>query len=132
MTATPNMLSLGIDVLAQKAREGHLTAENIWLAMKGAAKYRAAMLLGDVASPELAALRAGMQCANCPSIVWRDTGLEVDGGLVFAGSCGALLEEHLDGPKPTCGCLVSIRVNGTALPAGKTMVKSEKCPQRNW
>lgn len=124
-------LELGVDLLTTKALSGELTAENVWLALKGATKYRKAMARGDVASPELAYLRAGMQCAKCDAHTLRDTGIERDGGMVLAGSCGPLLEEH-GGPEPTCGCLVSVTVNGKLQPAGKTMVRSESCPRRRW
>lgn len=126
-----DLLDLGVDLLITKAKSGELTAENIWLALKGATKYRKAMHKGDVASPELALLRAGMQCAACRTCQQRDTGIERDGGIVLALSCGPLLEEH-GGTEPSCGCLVGIRINGRVLPAGKTMVRSEVCPQRKW
>lgn len=130
--SAPEFLELGIDLLAAKAKDGTLGIEAIWLALRGARKYRDAMKTGDRASHELAALRAGMQCATCESRRERDTGLERDGGVVIAGSCGELLIENLKGSRPTCGCLVYVQVNGRVLPAGKTHVASEKCPQGKW
>jgi hypothetical protein len=124
-----DLLNMGVDLLVTKALSGELTAENIWMAVKGATKYRKAMAKGDVADRGLA-MKCKI-CCGCPSIAFRDTGVERDGGVVLAGSCGPILEEH-GGDKPTCGCLVSVKINGADMPAGKTRVRSEVCPQGKW
>jgi len=116
-----------------------------WTAIKGAAKYAAAVALGDIALPQLQEERAA-QCRVCPHLTMR-RGL-IPGRLT--GWCGPALREQTS--PPTCGCLVlwadsglSVDIEalgdadtmrgvfrGYAAPAGKVTVGSERCPQGKW
>lgn len=103
----------GTKTLAQLDAEGLLTAENVWLAAKGAERFAQAVARGDVADADVQAER-GATCGECPSRT------ECAG----FGYCGPALVERL-GPEvadPTCGCLVE----------GAAAVKSHRCPQCKW
>jgi hypothetical protein len=86
-------------------------------AVKGGAKFAAAILTGDVADDQLAGLRRE-SCLACPSRVR----ITVGGASAESDWCGDPFAERLDEPQPTCGCLL----------AGKVRVASEKCPQGRW
>lgn len=125
------LAALGTEEVLAKATRGELQLKHLWVAAKGAEKYVAAVREGDIADPLIADLRAEGFCARCPSMTITETDLIADGGHVFKCWCGPALEEHA-GPRPTCGCLVGLKVNGKVIAAGKTVVGKEKCGQRQW
>lgn len=108
---------VGMDELARMATAGELTLAHRWVALKGAAKYTAAMARGDVANPSDAGHRVGV-CAACKHRQDRDTQIGV------AHYCGRPFEETSEG---TCGCLVGVTIDGVTLAAGRTMVASKTC-----
>lgn len=127
------LAALGAEELFTKAKNGELRLNHLWVAAKGGEKYRAAVAAGDIADPLLAKMRADSPagCSGCPSMTITETDLVHEEGHVFKCWCGPALEEH-GGPRPTCGCLVALKVNGKIVAAGKTVVGSERCGQRNW
>jgi hypothetical protein len=124
-----DLLRLGTDTLIDMALKGSLTPSTLWTALKGAESYRAAMAAGDVASEDEQLSRAAI-CAACPSRTSR----RVDSIKATASYCGEPFNDRTaEADKPSCGCLVTISVDGQPLgPAGKTMIKSEACPQKRW
>jgi hypothetical protein len=112
--ATPELVRLALD--------GKLSPKDAWTALRGAEKYRRAVASGDIASDLVQAERASV-CWSCPSSTSR-TATE----NMTAVHCG---QAYRDTGK-TCGCLVLVRVNGQTLPAGKSVVASEQCPQKRW
>lgn len=123
------LLKLGTETLIDMALKGSLSPSTLWTALKGAEKYRAAMTDGDVASQDEQISRAAI-CAACPSRTTR----RIDSIKATAGYCGEPFNDRtLELDTPTCGCLVSILVDGEPLAqAGKLMVASEVCPQNKW
>lgn len=110
---------------------GEVRPMHFWTGVKGAEKYRRAIVQGDLATPE-AAVKRRMICESCPHATTRD--ITVQGKMTFVRYCGTAFEEHL-GPEfthQTCGCLVGLTIDGEALPGGKTLVGSEQCPQGKW
>lgn len=105
-------------------------ASKLWVGAKGAAKYAAAVATGDIADEVVAAARFEGWCMSCPSVKHRRARLQDQGVEVYY--CGPELEEHFDSVMPTCGCLVGLTVGGQAQPGGKTVVRSQMCPQRRW
>ena len=119
------MFSLGLDRVLILARAGALEYRWLWSAVKGGWKYFAAIQSGDIANDIDAEKRARI-CAACSAFDEVATGRED----LRAAYCGTGEPEE-DGA--TCGCLVTIRVNGLPLrAAGKTVVASEECPRNKW
>lgn len=86
---------------------------NILTGIFGAAKFAAAVATGDVADDGTTEARRDI-CRACPSRVRK-----IAPGAAFESDwCG----EPLSPTDATCGCLL----------LGKTMVKSERCPQGKW
>lgn len=118
-----DLCRLGVDVLSAKALAGEIGPREFWTALRGAAKYREAVAAGDVATTVVADQRLAV-CLKCPSRTVEPTSV----AGVVAGFCGPAFEET----DRTCGCLVTIHIDGTPWAAGKTVVASEWCPQREW
>jgi hypothetical protein len=96
----------------------------LWVAMKGASKYRAAVAAGDVADSATQIIRVAT-CGACPSITWDNSAMV----NVRRGWCGEPFKET----DTTCGCLVALTVFGDGLQAaGRVCVKSLSCPQEKW
>ena len=112
-----------------------------WTALKGAAKYAAAVAKGDKADSATRRKRA-VTCARCPSA--RDYNAPLLGLRVT--TCGWAGQDRLTDPyMPTCGCLVAIETRGLGQAvrvagsvrtpvraAGKAWVGTEECPQGKW
>ena len=103
------------------------TTAPFWHALKGAAKYVAAIATGDIATPETQERRAKL-CAGCPDRN-RYTALGM-----YVWTCGTAGVDRKDANPPTCGCIVlsGSRNQTSAEAAGKTVVASERCPQGRW
>lgn len=120
-----DIFALGLDRVLILARAGNLPYRWLWSAVKGGWRYFAAIQSGDVAPDHVADERARI-CAVCSAFDEVVTSRED----MRAAYCGTG-EQETDGP--TCGCLVTIRVNGLPLQsAGKTAVASERCPRGKW
>lgn len=113
--------------LVAMAMAGQLSAEVLWVALKGAGTYFAAVASGDVAEDRVKGARAAT-CKACGECEWERTGKE---GVV-AGYCGDLADNGKGKEGPTCGCLVAMTVHGELLGAGKSVVGAERCPQGKW
>ena len=111
-----------ISTLIRMAQAGELAPSHLWVALRGAAKYVAAVRAGDVADDATQQARAAT-CNGCRSARVRETETEA-----VAVHCGVPFDEGRD----TCGCLVAIRVEGVVYPAAKTVVGSERCLQGKW
>lgn len=122
MTAK-DLCRLGLDVLSAKAIAGEIGPREFWTALRGAAKYRAAVAEGDIATDCRADQRMS-ECLDCPSRTCEPTSV----AGVVAGFCGPAFEELPD----TCGCLITVTIDGNPWPAGKAVVSSETCPQGKW
>jgi hypothetical protein len=125
------LVRYGTATLIDMAKAGEIRPMHLWTAVKGAEKYRRAIVSGDLATADDAAHRR-MICESCPHATTRD--VEVSGKMVMARHCGTAFEEHL-GPEfihQTCGCLVGLTMDGEAMPGGKTLVGTEQCPQGKW
>jgi hypothetical protein len=118
-----DLCRLGIDVLSAKAKAGEIGPREFWTALRGAAKYREAVARGDVATGCRADQRMSV-CLTCPSRTCEPTSV----AGVVAGFCGEAFEETAT----TCGCLVTVTIDGNPWPAGKPVVSSECCPQDRW
>lgn len=128
MSALWQLVKMGTDTLVGMATNRQLRPEHLWVARRGAAKYRKAIANGDVAEPDQAAERAS-QCALCTSMRLVNPTMILDDPSMY---CGAPFEERLGDNPPTCGCLVGVSVQGKPLPGGKALVASEQCPQGRW
>lgn len=130
------LAALGGEELLALARRGEIRPRHLWVAAKGAEKYRAAIAAGDIAPEVTQELRASV-CAGCTAAPVTFTKV-VGGGMdgVEKGWCGRALEEHQD--SGACGCLVVLRVkgqttaNGVIVPGAKVAVGSERCPLGEW
>lgn len=120
-----DLVKLGGSELVSLALRGCLRPRHLWLAIQGAERYQEAVKTGDIAEQSEQDRRA-LKCASCRSQCRRGKD-QVDATAIY---CGPPLEEH-EHP-PTCGCLVALLVEGRAVPAGKTVVASEACPQGRW
>lgn len=101
-----------------------------WVAMNGAKTYMVAIATGDIAEEGVAMCRFEGWCMQCPSVTHRSARLSKEGTEVYY--CGPELVDNTDKVLPTCGCLVGVTVEGIAEPGGKTVVRSQKCPQGRW
>ena len=115
------LIALAADELSSLALSGKLPARDVWTAIKGGRRYFAAIASGDVADEATQAARAAV-CWACKSSTSRTT--QAGTGVY----CGTAFKEGKD----TCGCLTALRIEGQTLPAGKTVVASERCPQGHW
>lgn len=120
------LLALGESTLVSKALAGELRPRHLWVAIKGAKKYRAAIRCGDLRGQDAADAFVAT-CDRCKCCTVEAS--YINGQTVAKMFCGPSFENRLDQPEPTCGCLVGLRVNGELVPGGKAMVASEKCPQ---
>jgi hypothetical protein len=121
LTSLGKLIALAADELTTLALSGKLPARDVWTAIKGGRRYFAAIASGDVADDATQAARAAV-CWACKSSTSRTT--QAGTGV----HCGIPFREGKD----TCGCLTAIRIEGQTLPAGKTVVASERCPQSRW
>lgn len=117
---------LGMAEVINLARARRLSGPSLWLAVRGAATYYEAILTGDIASEEVQTRRADT-CASCDLRRLR-TPADID---EQAGYCGNPLNEPyaIGG---TCGCLVTITVDGETRAAAKAVVRSQRCPSGKW
>jgi hypothetical protein len=118
------LLEGGLDRIVELAKANQLEHRFLWVALKGAWKYARAVAIGDIASPIEEIHRAAI-CARCSA---HDV-VETSKAGVCAGYCGKT-ETH--GANSTCGCLVTMTINGQIEAAGKTKVASECCPRDKW
>ena len=116
------LCNLGVDELIGKYRSGQLGVRHLWVAMRGADKYRRAVAAGDITDDLTAELRAKV-CLACQTTT--ATGPDHE----RRHWCG---EPFAEVPGASCGCLVALTVGGEIVPAAKTAVGSERCPQRKW
>lgn len=119
-------LRLGVDAVGQMWRAGKLDASCVWTGIMGSSKFLAALVSGHVRSESDAQACVNV-CADCPSLQSWDTELP----NTVSHWCGTpSKEDHI---RKTCGCLVGVTINGgTIMPAGKTLVSTESCPQNRW
>lgn len=77
------------------------------------------------------ALWAAQRCARCPEHqqYGKDHG-EADGVLV--GFCGGVTGSERGKNGTVCHCVVTLTVCGQVRAFGKTLVKTEHCPQGEW
>jgi hypothetical protein len=125
------LVRYGTATLIGMAKDGEIRPMHLWTALKGAEKYRAAIVRGDLATAENAMWRRA-KCGACPHATVRE--VEVSGKIVTARYCGPAFECHL-GPEfthQTCGCLVGLTIDGESFPGGMTLVGTEQCPQGRW
>lgn len=115
----------GIDELEAMALRGELQPSHLWVAMSGAAEYRAAVARGDVLSASKADERLA-QCLACPSVQRRRSERMPHVTRLW---CGPPFENRTDTALPTCGCLVGITFDGVPHAGGATIVGSKRCPQ---
>lgn len=109
--------------LARMALAGELEPKHLWVALKGAAKYREALSKGDFTSTHELNIRKGA-CSTC-ALVHNEPSAVNDVDRCY---CGPPFRETDD----TCGCLIGIRVHGEFIPGGKLSVASERCPSAKW
>ncbi len=113
--------------LAALARNGDLSASQAWTAVKGAARYVAAVASGDVVTTTEAIGRLA-RCQRCEAFTERPdpVRLTIDGTPteLHAYYCGEPFKESAR----TCGCLLAVGQS----PAGKMLVGSEQCPRGEW
>lgn len=127
------LVALGMDELVAMAGRGELRPEHVWVAVRGAKRYHAAVRDGDIAPPRAMAARA-TACSGCHHRSWRE--VEVGGGRAVASYCGAPFVDQ--GRGRPCGCLVMLTVAGQQSglaedrAAGKAVVGSEACPIGEW
>lgn len=120
----------GIGTAVSLALARRLRPQHLWCAIKGAAKYSAAIMAGDEADEVVADARAVL-CDLCPSATYEAKG-NIGAHAVY---CGAAFIDHTghDDPRQrTCGCLVGVTIGGRTYAGGKTSVRSERCPQEKW
>lgn len=150
---------MGPQELVGLVRQGLIRPKHLWTAMKGAAKYRAALALpGRQRAAEDAQACANV-CLQCKARTTTTTECIKRYGIVELSFCGKPLEESATGPDgggPTCGCLVGARclggdpdqmkqvwhedsdaieahyTSGGLMAAGKCLVKGEQCPRGKW
>lgn len=123
---TKQYMELGFETLAAMAINRELKVRHLWLALRGSGKYADAIVSGDVAEP----MAQEFRCSECATKCKSRREYESAEGII-AIYCGPRLDQ-IEGDRPTCGCLVAVRVDGQLLPAGKTIVRSESCPQGKW
>lgn len=122
-----DLAKLGKDEIVRMAKAGELAPRHLWIAMKGAAEYQAAVARGDIAHDVTQKSRAD-QCAECPS--HTESPADLDG--VVKLWCGRPYDPLLETVLPVCGCLVALRINGEIQPGARPAVASKRCPQEKW
>lgn len=120
------LVALGGEILARKALAGELGLRELWVAFRGAAKYREAWRRGDIAPAAVALERVSRHCATCDALTIEESRLEG----VRVGFCG----DPASPSASSCGCLVALTIergDGAAeIAAGaKVSVASEACPR---
>lgn len=132
--APPSLMDLaaiGSEQLARMATAGELRGRHLWVAFRGAQRYKAAIGKGDIAGEECQRARAGT-CDGCPSAHRHPMGIAAGAAAgAVAIFCGPPFEEH-EGTSPTCGCLVALTVEGETHAAGRGVVASLGCVQGRW
>lgn len=118
-----SLLIHGSETLVRMALHGELSKDQLWVAMKGAERYRKAMKTGDITMPVQLAHR-GTKCAACP-LATRESSTLFQTEKVYCGQAFVETEN-------TCGCLVGVSVDGEFIPGGKAAVQSERCPSEKW
>lgn len=118
------LAGIGVETAVALARRGALNGANIRAAVKGYARYQAAILTGDVADSHLQMDRVRV-CGACENFTARP----LDGRPEVPHYCGQPFEAVNGG---TCGCLVAITHEGRTTAAGKSEVESESCPLGKW
>ena len=119
----------GVHTLARLVLEGRIERRHWWVALRGAERWVRAIAAGDVADDAAARSRVAV-CDRCEACTRE--GLDALAVPVTKMYCGPALEDRTGKAEPTCGCLVGLTVEGVADPAGKTMVRSERCPRGKW
>lgn len=127
-----DLLRIAWDERRRMAAAGELDAAHLFVAADGGQQYLEAMAKGDIATAEVAQLRAGMFCGHCQDHTITDTGMEVRGERVRKGWCGQPQTEAMGGRRPTCGCLVTLTVGSRVVAGPKAWVGSARCPQGFW
>lgn len=124
-----DLAAIGTEQLARMAMDGRLRGRHLWVAFRGAQRYKAAIKKGDIADEGCQRARAGT-CDGCPSAHRHP----IAAAGAVAIYCGAPFEDHEEpgNPAPTCGCLVAITVEGETHAAGRAVVGSLGCPQSHW
>ena len=120
------LVGLGMCELASRAHRGELRGRHVWVGLKGARRYHHAVATGNVAGEDDQAKRASA-CTTCGH--HRTRAIETATGEVGAGYCGEPFEDHEAGGG-TCGCLVSVTLEGRTHAAGRAIVASLGCPLR--
>ena len=116
---------LAVRTVVDMARNRTLAPGHVWTAIKGAEKYLAAIVAGDVAR-SIDAQKRVAKCDSCQLCTYEGK----PGVGAVAMYCGNPLDPN---PLPgTCSCLVGCLVNGKVLPGAKVMVASESCPSGRW
>lgn len=113
-----DLVRAGGDTLVRMALRGDLEPRHLWVAVRGAQKYREAVAHGDVASDAELRMR-GERCQACPHAT-REPSAIAGTEKVY---CGTPFEPG----EQTCGCLVGVSVNGVLMPGGKPSVRTETC-----
>ncbi len=151
------LATLGMQEIVASIQSGRVPIRASWVAVQGAARYRHLVAKGYKASKAEAARRAAI-CARCPSRHTTRGELGVEGvGTVplVKGWCGHPLMPNLRPLNPserTCGCLVTLSIEGTghqapgtseeedtlsvelrstSLPGGESQRQDEGRPARN-
>ncbi len=119
------LATLGMQEIVASLQNGRVPIRASWVAVQGAARYRHLVAKGYKASKAEAARRAAI-CAACPSRHTTRGELGVRGvGTVplIKGWCGHPLMPNLRPLRPeerTCGCLVTLSIEGTGHQAPGT------------
>lgn len=110
------VFGMALETVMHLAMEGRVRPKHLWVAMKGAAKYKAALAEPNALASDLEAQARAEVCNRCSTkfttMVERDNTALGKYGRVQLTWCGKPLEETLDGldgKGPTCGCLVGVR-----------------------
>lgn len=119
-----DMLNVGEARVKSIAREGRLDRRQVWVIARGAWSWVVSRVEHDEAPVPIQEARMAC-CVEC-----EESTCEVVPGRGLALYCGAAEGQGKQGP--VCGCLVAMTVAGQSLPAGKTTVGREACPQGKW
>jgi hypothetical protein len=116
------MMGAAAGVLVDEIAAGRLPVRQLWVAVRGGARYRKIVARGFVRTPEEADA-AAIKCASCPDATRGEVSLTVNGQPTTAQViwCGPKLTPNLYANRPTCGCLVAQITADGLQPAGKTV-----------